>query len=131
LGVLASIPFDWSARRVVETHINLHILNSLPLPRPHPDHPLRLRITEIAGTLAAVDHRYAKWAASVEVPVGGVPANEREQWLSELDAAVALLFGLSADDVEMVFATFHEGWAFESRLALVLNHFERMKGLAA
>jgi len=131
LGVLSSIPLDWAARRVVETHVNLHILNSLPLPRPHADHPLRVRIGEIAGTLAAVDDRFAGWAASVEVPVGGVPTNEREEWLSELDAAVSLLFGLSPMDVEEVFATFHEGWAFESRLVSVLDHYERLKGLAA
>jgi hypothetical protein len=129
LGVIASIPFDWAARRVVETHVNLHILNSLPMPRPRTDHPLRVRIAEIAATLAAVDDRYAKWATAAGVPVGGVPANDRGELLAELDAAVALLCGLSAADVEVVFSTFHEGWDFGPRLAEVLEHFGRLKEL--
>ncbi len=129
LGVLSSIPFDWAARRVVELSMNLHILNSLPLPRPHADHPLRVRIAEIAGTLAAVDDRYTKWALAAGVPVGGVSANAKAPWLAELDAAVALLCGLSAADVEVVFSTFHEGWDFGPRLAEVLEHYGRLKEL--
>jgi hypothetical protein len=130
LGVLSSIPFDWAARRVVELSMNFHILNSLPLPRPEPHHPLRARIAQIAGTIAAVDERYANWAASVGVPVGGVPEVDRGQWLAELDAAVAHLFGLSLDDVEVVFSTFHEGWEFEPYLSLVVEHYLRLEGLA-
>ncbi|MDE2636018.1 MAG: hypothetical protein OXI30_06600 [Chloroflexota bacterium] len=34
LGLLCSIPLDWYARRFVELHMNFHIVNSLPIPRP-------------------------------------------------------------------------------------------------
>ena len=34
LGVLSSIPLDWYARRVVETHVNFHLFNAFPVPRP-------------------------------------------------------------------------------------------------
>jgi hypothetical protein len=71
LGVLSSIPLDWVARRTVEVNVTYHIINSLPIPRPHPDDPRRLRVIEIAGRLAAVDARYQAWADAVGVP-GGV-----------------------------------------------------------
>jgi len=34
LGVMSSIPMDWYARRYVELHVNFHILNAFPVPRP-------------------------------------------------------------------------------------------------
>lgn len=129
LGVMASIPFDWAARRVVEVSMNFHILNGLPLPRPELRHPLRQRIEQIAGTLAAADSRFANWAEKVGVPVGGISIEERDPWLAELDAAAALLYGLTPDEVEVVFSTFHEGWDYGPRLAAVLEHYERLGGL--
>ena len=32
LGILNSLPFDWQARRFVETHLNFFILEGLELP---------------------------------------------------------------------------------------------------
>ena len=34
LGTMSSIPLDWYARRFVELHMNFHIVNTLPVPRP-------------------------------------------------------------------------------------------------
>jgi hypothetical protein len=34
LGVLSSIPLDWSARRQVELHVTFDLLNCLPIPNP-------------------------------------------------------------------------------------------------
>jgi hypothetical protein len=130
LAVMCSIPFDWIARREVEMHVNFHVLNSLPLPRPDRDDPLRQRAVEIAGTLAAVDSRYEEWAVAVGVPIGAVSKSEREPLLAELDAAVALLYGLNEEDVEVVFSTFHEGWQYGPRLAAVLEHHRRLQDLS-
>lgn len=123
LGVLCSIPLDWYARRVVEVSVNFHLFNSLPIPRPAPDEPLRLRVVEIAGRLAAVDERYAEWAAAVGVPVGSVGEDEKGGLVAELDAVVAHLYGLDEVDVVHVFETFHAGWDPSERLAAVLQHF--------
>ncbi|WP_143527321.1 Eco57I restriction-modification methylase domain-containing protein [Rubrobacter xylanophilus] len=49
LGVLASIPLDWYARRFVETHVNFYILNAFPIPRPDRDDPLRNEVVKISG----------------------------------------------------------------------------------
>jgi hypothetical protein len=121
LGVLCSIPLDWYARRFVEIHVNYHVFNALPIPRVARDDPVRRRVEEIASRLAAVDARYMTWAEAVGVPLGSVASDdERADLTSELDAAVSLLYGLSDDDVRLVFETFHEGWDHQQRLRAVL-----------
>jgi hypothetical protein len=128
LGVLSSIPLDWYARRVVEINVNFHLLNAFPIPNPEGTDLLRLRVAEIAGRLGAVDERYADWAAQVGVTVGSVTdPEEKEDLIAELDAAVALLYGLDEADVRVVFETFHEGWNCTTRLDAVLVHLRRLR----
>jgi hypothetical protein len=84
------------------------------------------RTVEIAGRLGAVDHRYASWAADVGVPVATVTDEAtKDDLIAELDALVAHLYGLGRSDVEHIFATFHRGWDYRSRLAAVLAHYDR------
>jgi len=126
LGVLSSIPLDWFARRYVEVKVSYGILCSVPVPRPAPDDPLYLRTVEISGRLAAVDDRFADWAAEVGVPVGSATdPTVKEDLIAELDAVVGHLYGLSRDDMRLIFETFHRGWDHGPRLAAVLAHFDR------
>lgn len=128
LGVLSSMPLDWYARRVVELHVNFHIFNSFPIPRPDRDDPIRLRVEQIAGRLAAVDDRYAEWAEAVGVPVGSVTDDaSKEDLIAELDAAVALLYGLDESDLRVIYDTFHEGHDYSARCDAVLAHYRRLK----
>lgn len=132
LGVLSSIPFDWYARQMVETHATVEFLLGAPVPRPAPDSALRLRVIEISGRLSAVDERYATWAAEVGVPVGSadMATSEKDDLVAELDALVSLLYGLTEDQVEHVFATFHRGWNYGPRLNAVLKHYREWKSKA-
>lgn len=130
LGVLSSMVLDWHARRVVELHLNFHILNSLPLPDPGPGNPVRDRVVEVAGRLAAVDERFAEWAVDVGVPVSSVNDEATKQHLiHELDACVAHLYGLDEDDLEVIYTTFDEKRPdrYRDRLAAVLDHFRRLR----
>jgi hypothetical protein len=130
LGVMSSIPFDWAARRWVELHLTYELLNALPVPI-FDDSAVSSRVVEIAGCLAAIDDRFAAWAAEVGVPVGSVKsAQERHALVAELDALVSLLYGLTEDQVEHVFDTFHKGWDYGSRLDAVLKHYREWKGEA-
>lgn len=127
LGILSSMILDWYARRVVEISLTFHLLNNFPIPDADiDDDPVARRVVEIAGRLAAVDDRYAEWAAEVGVPVGSV-TNEatKQDLIYELDACVAHLYGLDEDDLAVVYETFHEGADYSERHIAVLAHFRR------
>ncbi len=90
------------------------------------DDPVARRVVHIAARLAAVDERYAGWAAEVGVPVGSVTDEAMKQDLiCELDACVAHLYGLDEDDLAVVYETFHEGTDYSERHRAVLVHFRR------
>jgi len=127
LGILSSMILDWYARCVVELSLNFHILNNFPIPDADIDSdPVGARVVEIAGRLAAVDERYAEWAAEVGVPVGSVRDEATKQDLvCELDACVAHLYGLDESDLAVVYETFHEGKDYSDHHAAVLEHFRR------
>lgn len=123
IGVLSSIPLDWYARRFVETHLNFHIFDNLPIPRPGRDDRLRQRVVELSGRLAAVDECYADWADAVGVDYGPLNKDTKQEKIYELDAVVAHLYSLSREHVEVIFETFHEGWDYKKRLERVLDYY--------
>lgn len=123
LGILSSIPLDWYARRFVEAHVTFGIFNTLPLPRPGRDDRLRQRVVELSGRLAAVDDRYADWADAVGVDYGPLDEDTKQEKIYELDAVVAHLYGLSRENLEVIFETFHDGWDYEERLERVLDYY--------
>jgi hypothetical protein len=123
LGVLCSIPLDWYSRRFVETNVAYHILNGFPIPRPGREDPLRQRVVELSGRLAAVDDRYADWADSVGVEYGPLDEGTRQEKIYELDGVVAHLYDLTSEHVEVIFETFHDGWDYEERLNRVLDYY--------
>ncbi len=111
----------------VEINLNFHIFNNFPVPDPGEGHPIRDRVVEIAGRLAAVDKRFAEWAAEVGVPVGS--ANDeavKQDLIYELDACVAHLYGLDDDDLAVVYETFSKKVDYSDRHAAVLSHFRTL-----
>ena len=126
LGVLSSVPCDWQARRTVELHLTFEQLGLLSIPDPGEGDSIRDRVVEISGRLAAVDERFASWAAEVGVPVGSAN-NEaiKQDLIHELDACVALLYGLDDDDLAVIYETFSETVDYTERHAAVLAHFRR------
>jgi hypothetical protein len=129
LGVMSSLPFDWYARRVVEQHLTFDLLNAFPVPSPDRSSALWQEVVTIAGRLAAVDHRYADWAGTVDVPVASVTASDQPLLLARLDAAVALLYGLDQEQTTILYETFHEGWDHHERLAAVLAAMNDLTGV--
>lgn len=128
LGILTSIPLDWYARRFVERNLNYFILNPFPIPRAPRTHPLWKRVVANAGRLAAADKRYATWARAVDVGCGPLEEAEKDDLILELDAAVALLYGLSEGQLVHVFETFHEGWHYADRLEATMKRYRKLNG---
>ena len=128
LGILCSRPLDWFARRVVELHMTLNIINSLPIPRPQADHPLRLRLIELAGTLACRDARLKAWAKTIGVKYAKeISSIEEQDLIAEIDAVAAHLYDLSREQLTHIFETFQESWKYKDSLAKTLAHYERWK----
>ncbi len=101
------------------------LLERFPCPAARGDDPLRQRVVEISGRLAAVDDRYEAWAAEVGVPVGSVTDQaEKDDLIAELDALVGLLYGLTREQFTHIFETFHVGWDYRPRLDAALTHFD-------
>jgi hypothetical protein len=123
LGVLASIPLDWYARRYVETHLNYFVFNPFPVPRPDRTNQLWLRTVELAGRLASTDDRFLQWSEIVEVDCGPIADEQRSDMIQELDAVAAHLYGLSEEQLLHIFETFHEGWDYSDRMSGVMRHF--------
>ena len=125
LGMLCSRPLDWYARRFVELHMNHHVINSLPIPRPVESDPLRLRVIQLAGRLACQDARLHPWASSIDVPYGNpITEPEKTAMTCEIDALAAHLYGLSRAQLTHIFATFHEGWLYQETLERTLAHYD-------
>jgi len=126
LGVLSSMVFDWQLRRIMELTLSFTDLMGTSIPDPGEGHPVRDRVVEIAGRLAAVDERFALWAAEVGVPVGSAsdPA-VKANLICELDACVALLYGLDEDDLAVIYSTFDAKRPdrYSDHHAAVLAHF--------
>lgn len=127
LGVMCSVPFDWIARRRVETNLNYFILNSLVVPRPARGDPLWRRVVALAGGLACIDDRYADFAAAANVAVGEADSGRRVAMIAELDAVVARLYGLERDELEEFFDDFPatEAGVAPGRRAAILEWYDR------
>ena len=124
LGILSSIPLDWFARRFVETHVNYHILNALPIPRPNRDSKLWQRVVQLSGRMAAIDGRYKEWAQKIGVDYGSLSDEKKNEMIYELDAVVAHLYTLDKENIEVIFKTFHRGWKYKDRLNKVLAYYD-------
>jgi hypothetical protein len=95
------------------------------LPIPNFEEPKQIeQIINISGRLAASDKRFATWAKAVGVPISSVKnAEEKLDLSAQLEALVARGFGLSEDNIEHIFRTFHAGWDYQDTLDKVIEHF--------
>jgi hypothetical protein len=127
LGIMSSLVFDWIARRVVEGHMKLYILDSMPVPDMSKFPILTEKVIQIAAKLAAKDDRYKTWAKAVGLKESKLAtADEFENLVASLDAAVAILYSLTRDQLQYIFANFHRGWDFEAKLQLTLSKFDEL-----
>jgi hypothetical protein len=128
LGIMSSIPYDWSVRKWVELHFTMEILYPSRVPHHKVSTIQGQRLIEISGRLAAVDSRFEHWAQEVGVTVGSVKSEaEKVDLIHEIDALVAVLYGLTEEQLSHMFRTFHKGWDYRPRLQEVLAHFNNWK----
>ena len=95
-SVMNSIPFDWMLRRIITTTVNYFLLLSLPMPILVKDGLPWRRIVSAAQKLRTLDQNGASDHALLR-------AGELR---AEIDAEVAVAYGLSIDDLKIMMADF-------------------------
>jgi hypothetical protein len=96
IAIVNSIPFDWALRRVLTTTVNYFVLQSIPMPRLMRDGLPWNWIVAAARDLHSLDHGGK----------GEVNPERIEQLRADIDTEVALAYGLSFEDLKLVFADF-------------------------
>ncbi len=124
LGIMDSLPFDWIARRYVETNLTYFILNMLTFPPP--DNASWQRIGELAARLSCVDDRFAEFAAEAGVEYGPLLDGQRNDMRAEIDALVARAYGLTEDELRFIFTDFTQNAVSPAYRQLVLEKFESL-----
>ena len=124
LGIFNSLPFDWQARRSVETTLSYFILNSLTFPPPNCT-PWE-RIGSLAARLSCVDDRFAEFAAEAGVECGPISDAHRNNLRAEIDALVARAYGLTEDELRFIFTDFTENAVSPGYRQQVLEKFESL-----
>ena len=124
LGVMNSSPFDWIARRYVETNLNYFILNMLTIPPP--DNTPWERIGTLAAQLSCTDERFADFAEEAGVECGPLTEAQRRDMRAEIDALVAHAYGLTEDELRFMFTDFTENAVSTAYRNQVLEKFEHL-----
>lgn len=126
LGVLDSLPFDWQARRFVETHMNYFVLGLLALP---PAESVDIdAIASRAARLSCIDERFEEFAIECGVEYGPIEDDEAATLRAEIDALVALGYGLAASDLDAVFSDFTLAAVPDAYREAVRDAFSRLGG---
>ncbi len=122
LGAMNSLPFDWMARRYVETNLNYFILNMLTFP-PLNDTPWQ-RIGRLAARLSCLDDRFAEFAVEAGVEWGPLTDGQHNDMRAEVDALVARAYRLTIDELRFMFTDFTENAVSPAYRRQVLEKFE-------
>ena len=109
-AVWNSFTLDWLLRKQVTTTVNFFYVYQLPVPRLAGGHPTFDRLAELAARLVCTTPAFD--ALAVEMGIGdhtegATDPDERAAIRAEIDARVALLYGLTETEFEHVL--FHEG----------------------
>lgn len=127
LGTLCSIPFDFYARKFIETAVDIHFMKAFPIPVGI-DSIHGKRLIENVYHLVPDELSYENWrnALSNSLEDDGEIKNP-EDLIFENDALVAILFGLNEEDLAYIFENFQRGWDSELRKQKTLEFFKFWK----
>lgn len=95
-AIANSFVFDWMLRRVLTTTVNYFLLQSVPLPRVTKDGLPWKRLVSAARELQSLDHAGASRITHVRMG----------QLRAEVDAEVAVAYGLGLNDVKLILEDF-------------------------
>ena len=103
-AVMNSLPFDWQARRFVETHVSYFILELLTVPSFGDD--AYGELVTLGARLSCPDERFTEVAEACGIKPGPLTEAERMTLRARIDALTARAYGLTPDDLPVLFADF-------------------------
>ena len=103
-AVMNSLPFDWQARRFVETNLNYFILELLTVP-VFSDAAYAELVT-LGARLSCPDERFAEAAEACGIEPSVLTEDERMALRARVDALIARAYGLTPDDLPILFSDF-------------------------
>ncbi|MGI8810546.1 MAG: Eco57I restriction-modification methylase domain-containing protein [Acidimicrobiales bacterium] len=113
-GVLNSLVLDFVARRKVTAHLTKSILATLPVPETDLETGLGAEVVALSGRLTCRSPAFEDLAGVLGVSCAPLDHRTETGLRADLDAAIAHLYGLSADHLELVLADFRRSEATES-----------------
>lgn len=128
LGVMGSLPFDWYARRFVETNFNNFLLEPFPIPIYSEESKLCNRLVYCVAELYSRHEKTNEWASQLisDDKMSKIPD---EKLINEIDAISAILYRLTLEQVELICKTFHDGTIdgepWQERFDAVIKHYRR------
>lgn len=146
LSVVDSFSFDWNLRQKNAAHLNLFILNGIPVPpvfpglSPEPPEHLPRFLAHSALRLTCNHSGYAAlwrdqvgdaWREPVKPPLTWpVLAGDEERWAvrAAIDAVVAAAYGLTRDQYAHVLSSFNHK-SYPASQALCLAAFDKLSTL--
>lgn len=104
LALMTSLTFDWQARRFVEISLNFFVLEGLHVPTLFDE--AFAALADAAARLSCVDGRFTELAGSAGIDPGPLEAEERHSLRADIDARVAAAWGLTTEELELIFEDF-------------------------
>jgi hypothetical protein len=123
-AVMNSLPFDWQARRFVETDVLYFILELLTVPA-FSDEAYEELVT-LGARLSCPDERFAEVASACGVEAGPLTADLKTALRARIDALVARAYGLGTRDLAVLFADFTFDAVPEQHRDLMLAELEQL-----
>jgi hypothetical protein len=107
LAILNSLPFDWQTRRFVERHLTFYVLEALSIPNLSEADLEAVALD--SARLSCRDDRFADFAKSFGIKPQELNPAERDGLRADIDARVARAWGLSTEDLQLMFEDFTLG----------------------
>jgi N-6 DNA Methylase len=108
VGVFNSLVLDFVVRRKVGMHVTKSVMSTLPVVDVPLDAGPGAEIIRLSARLSCQGAEFAELAGVLGCEYGPLGVDDERAMRAELDARVALLYGLSAPQLELVMADFRQ-----------------------
>ena len=108
VGLLNSLVLDFVARRKISSSVTKSVMSTLPIADVPLDCSPGAQIVDVSARLICRAPEFAELAETLGIEWGPMSHQQERALRAELDARVACLYGLSANQLDLVLADFRQ-----------------------